>query len=143
MGNNHIKIIEGGPIDWWPNFLRDNVWGPLNFGVTLQWILLGTMVGFVQGSAGAQARSLFAYLVPKSRTTEFFGFFGFMGKAAAVIGPFIFAFFSAAFDTRFGIMVLLLILVLGLLLFPLIDVEEGKRVARQADLDAGLYSEEE
>ena len=40
-------------------------------------------------------------------------------------------------------MVLLLILVLGLLLFPLIDVEEGKRVARQADLDAGLYSEEE
>ena len=143
VGNNHITIIEGGPIDWWPNFLRDNVWGPLNFGVTLQWILLGTMVGFVQGSAGAQARSLFAYLVPKSRTTEFFGFFGFMGKAAAVIGPFIFAFFSAAFDTRFGIMVLLLILVLGLLLFPLIDVEEGKRVARQADLDAGLYSEEE
>ena len=143
LGNNHITIIEGGPIDWWPNFLRDNVWGPLNFGVTLQWILLGTMVGFVQGSAGAQARSLFAYLVPKSRTTEFFGFFGFMGKAAAVIGPFIFAFFSAAFDTRFGIMVLLVILVLGLILFPFIDVEEGKRVARQADIDAGLYSEEE
>mgnify|MGYP005717849879 FL=1 len=66
-----------------------------------------------------------------------------MGKAAAVIGPFIFAFFTAAFDTRFGIMVLLMILVLGLILFPFIDVEEGKRVARQADIDAGLYSEEE
>ena len=33
--------------------------------------------------------------------------------------------------------------ILGLFLFPLIDVEEGKRVARQADIDAGLYSEEE
>ena len=66
-----------------------------------------------------------------------------MGKAAAVIGPFIFAFFSAAFDTRFGIMVLLLILVLGLLMFPLIDIEEGKMVARQADIDAGFYFEEE
>ena len=142
VGYSHITVIEGGPIDWWPNFLRDNVWSPLNIGVTLQWLLLGTLVGFVQGSAGAQARSLFAYLVPKSRTTEFFGFFGFMGKAAAVIGPFIFAFFSAAYDTRFGILVLLMILVLGLLLFPLIDVEEGKRVARQADIDAGVYSEE-
>ncbi len=142
VGDSHITVIEGGPIDWWPNFLRDNVWSPLNIGVTLQWLILGTLVGFVQGSAGAQARSLFAYLVPKSRTTEFFGFFGFMGKAAAVIGPFIFAFFSAAYDTRFGILVLLMILVLGLLLFPFIDVEEGKRVARQADIDAGLYSEE-
>ena len=142
VGDSHITVTEGGPIDWWPNFLRDNVWSPLNIGVTLQWLLLGTLVGFVQGSAGAQARSLFAYLVPKSRTTEFFGFFGFMGKAAAVIGPFIFAFFSAAYDTRFGILVLLMILVLGLLLFPFIDVEEGKRVARQADIDAGLYSKE-
>jgi hypothetical protein len=35
-----------------------------------------------------------------------------------------------------------MILVLGLLLFPFIDGEEGKRVARQADIDAGLYSEE-
>ena len=143
VGDEHITIIEGGPIDWWPNFLRENVWGPLNFGVTLQWLLLGTLVGFVQGSAGAQARSLFAYLVPKSRTTEFFGFFGFMGKAAAVIGPFLFAFFSAAYDTRFGILVLLVVLTLGLMLFPFIDVEEGKKVARQADIEAGIYPEEE
>ena len=65
VGDSHITVIEGGPIDWWPNFLRDNVWSPLNIGVTLQWLILGTLVGFVQGSAGAQARSLFAYLVPK------------------------------------------------------------------------------
>jgi UMF1 family MFS transporter len=143
VGNRHITVIEGGPIDWWPNFLRDNVWGPLNFSVTLQWMLLGTLVGFVQGTAGAQARSLFTYLVPKSKSTEFFGFFGFMGKAAAVVGPFIFAFFSAAYDTRFGIMVLLLILLLGLLLFPFIDLEEGKRVAKQADIEAGIFSEDE
>ena len=94
------------------------------------------------GTVGAQARSMIVMMTPKTKAAEFFGFFGFMGKAAAVIGPFIFAFFSAAYDTRFGILVLLMILVLGLLLFPFIDVEEGKRVARQADIDAGLYSEE-
>ena len=143
VGDEHITIIQGGVIDWWPNFLRDNVWGPLNFGVTLQWMLLGTLVGFVQGSAGAQARSLFSYLVPKSKSTEFFGFFGFMGKAAAVIGPFIFAFFSAAYDTRFGIMVLLIILILGLMMFPFIDIEEGRRVARETDIESGIYLEEE
>ena len=119
------------------------MWGPLNFGVTLQWMLLGTLVGFVQGSAGAQARSLFSYLVPKSKSTEFFGFFGFMGKAAAVIGPFVFAFFSAAYDTRFGILVLLIILILGLMMFPFIDIEEGRRVARETDVELGIYVGEE
>ena len=64
-------------------------------------------------------------------------------KAAAVIGPFIFAFFSAAYDTRFGIMVLLIILILGLMMFPFIDIEEGRRVARETDIESGIYLEEE
>jgi len=37
----------------------------------------------------------------------------------------------------------LLILLLGLLLFPFIDLEEGKRVAKQADIEAGIFSEDE
>ena len=43
------------------------------------------------GAAGAQARSMFTMLIPKTRTTEFFGFFGFIGKAAAMIGPLLYA----------------------------------------------------
>ena len=141
VGDNHPTIIEGGLLDFWPNFLRDNIWSPLNFGVNLQWILLGTMVGMVMGTAGAQARSLFSMLVPKTKTAEFFGFFGFMGKAAAVFGPFIYALTASSMDSRVGLMSILLVIVLGWILFPFINIEEGIRVAKQ--VDDGTYMSED
>ena len=141
MGDKHPTIIEGGMLDFWPNFLRDNVWKPLNFGVNLQWVLLGTMVGMVMGTAGAQARSLFSMLVPKTKTAEFFGFFGFMGKAAAVFGPFIYALTASSLDSRVGLMSILLVIVLGWILFPFINIEEGIRVAKQVDEETGTVEE--
>ena len=36
VGDGHPSIIEGGMVDWWPNFLRDNFWGPAGFGVNFQ-----------------------------------------------------------------------------------------------------------
>ena len=141
VGTNHPTIIEGGALDFWPNFLRDNVWYPLNFGVNLQWIFLGTMVGMVMGTAGAQARSLFSMLIPKSKTTEFFGFFGFMGKAAAVFGPFIYALSASSMDSRVGLLSILVVIVLGWILFPFINIEEGMRVAKQVDEEAGIMEE--
>ena len=141
VGDKHPTIIEGGMLDFWPNFLRDNVWKPLNFGVNLQWVLLGTMVGMVMGTAGAQARSLFSMLVPKTKTAEFFGFFGFMGKAAAVFGPFIYALTASSLDSRVGLMSILLVIVLGWILFPFINIEEGIRVAKQVDEETGTVEE--
>ncbi len=141
VGDKHPTIIEGGMLDFWPNFLRDNVWKPLNFGVNLQWVLLGTMVGMVMGTAGAQARSLFSMLVPKTKTAEFFGFFGFMGKAAAVFGPFIYALTASSLDSRVGLMSILLVIVLGWILFPFINIEEGIRVANQVDEGTGTVEE--
>ncbi len=141
VGDKHPTIIEGGMLDFWPNFLRDNVWKPLNFGVNLQWVLLGTMVGMVMGTAGAQARSLFSMLVPKTKTAEFFGFFGFMGKAAAVFGPFIYALTASSLDSRVGLMSILLVIVLGWILFPFINIEEGIRVAKQVDEGTGTVEE--
>ena len=60
----------------------------------------GLFVGCAMGSAGAQARSMFSMLTPKTRTSEFFGFFGFLGKSAAMIGTFLYAIASTAFDSR-------------------------------------------
>ena len=137
VGQEHPTIIEGGLVDWWPNLLRDNVWQPLDFGVSLQWILLGMMVGIVMGTAGAQARSMFTMLIPASRTTEFFGFFGFIGKAAAVFGPIVYAIFAATMGSRMAIVSVVVVILLGWSLFFLVDLEEGVEVARQADLEAG------
>ena len=143
VGDEHPTIIEGELADWWPNLLRDNVWKPLNFGVSLQWIMLGMMVGIVMGTAGAQARSLFTMLTPSSRSTEFFGFFGFIGKAAAVFGPIVYAISAATMGSRMAVASIVVVILVGWSLFIFIDVEEGVRVARQEDIDAGYVSEEE
>ena len=143
LGDDHPTIIEGNLADWWPNFLRDNLWGPMNFGVSLQWILLGMMVGVVMGTAGAQARSLMMFLTPKSRVSEFFGFYGFIGKAAAVFGPIVYAISAATMGSRMAVVSVLVVILLGWSLFYFIDVEEGIRVARKEDIDAGFVFEEE
>ena len=141
VGDEHPTIIEGELADWWPNLLRDNVWKPLNFGVSLQWIMLGMMVGIVMGTAGAQARSLFTMLTPSSRSTEFFGFFGFIGKAAAVFGPIVYAISAATMGSRMAVASIVVVILIGWSLFIFIDVEEGVRVARQEDIEAGLIIE--
>ena len=141
VGGEHPTIIEGEIADWWPNLLRDNVWGPLNIGVNLQWIILGMAVGVVMGTAGAQARSLFTMLTPSSRSTEFFGFFGFIGKAAAVFGPIIYAISAATMGSRAAVASVVVVILIGWSLFIFIDVEEGIRVARQEDIEAGLITE--
>jgi UMF1 family MFS transporter len=141
VGNEHPTIIEGELADWWPNLLRDNLWEPLNFGVSLQWIMLGMMVGVVMGTAGAQARSLFTMLTPSSRSTEFFGFFGFIGKAAAVFGPIIYAISAATMGSRMAVASIVVVILIGWSLFIFIDVEEGVRVARQEDIEAGIVTE--
>ncbi len=143
IGDEHPTIIEGDLADWWPNFLRDKLWGPMKFGVSLQWILLGMMVGVVMGTAGAQARSLMMFLTPKSRVSEFFGFYGFIGKAAAVFGPVVYAISAATMGSRMAVVSVLVVILLGWSLFYFIDVEEGMRVARQEDIDAGFKFEEE
>ena len=141
VGEEHPTIIEGELADWWPNLLRDKVWEPLNFGVSLQWIMLGMMVGIVMGTAGAQARSLFTMLTPSSRSTEFFGFFGFIGKAAAVFGPIVYAISAATMGSRMAVASIVVVILIGWSLFIFIDVEEGVRVARQEDIEAGLIVE--
>ncbi|MDE0708786.1 MAG: MFS transporter, partial [Candidatus Poseidoniales archaeon] len=70
VGATHPTIVDqGGPVDWWASTMRSMVWAPLGLGVSLQWIILGLFVGCAMGSAGAQARSMFSQLTPKSRTS--------------------------------------------------------------------------
>ena len=113
--------------------MRDNVWEPLNLGVSMQWIILGMFVGVAMGSAGAQARSMFSQLVPETRTSEFFGFFGFLGKSAAMIGTFLYGIASSAFDSRVAILTITIVILAGTYLTSKVDLEEGIRVAEEED----------
>ena len=88
------------------------------------------------GSAGAQARSVFSQLTPKSRTSEFFGFFGFLGKSAAMIGTFLYGIASSTFDSRVAILTITIVILIGTYLVTRIDMEEGIRVAEEEDARA-------
>ena len=54
------------------------------------------------------ARSLFAQMVPESRSAEFFGFIGFFGKVAAFIGPWMYVAIGNIADSRTAIMSILM-----------------------------------
>ncbi len=134
VGNTHPTVVDrGGPVDWWPTTMRNLVWAPLGISVTIQWIILGLFVGCAMGSAGAQARAMFSVLTPKSRTSEFFGFFGFLGKSAAMIGTFLYGIASTAFDSRVALLTITVVILAGTYLTSKVDIEEGIRVAEEED----------
>ncbi|MBI32154.1 MAG: hypothetical protein CMB72_06245 [Euryarchaeota archaeon] len=144
VGDRHPTIVDqGGMVDGWAEFMRDNVWEPFGITVSLQWIILGCLVGMVMGSAGAQARSMFSMLIPETRTSEFFGFFGFLGKSAAMIGTFLYGIASSTFDSRVAIMTITIVILAGTVIASRIDLEEGIRVANEEDArNRGIVNEE-
>ena len=134
VGDTHPTMVDqGGPVDWWASTMRSMVWAPLGISVSLQWIILGLLVGCAMGSAGAQARSMFSQLTPKTRTSEFFGFFGFLGKSAAMIGTALYAIASTAFDSRVALLSITVVILAGTYLTSKVDIEEGIRVAQEED----------
>ena len=134
VGATHPTMVDqGGPVDWWASTMRSMVWAPLGISVSLQWIILGLFVGCAMGSAGAQARSMFSQLTPKTRTSEFFGFFGFLGKSAAMIGTALYAIASTTFDSRVALLSITVVILAGTYLTSKVDIEEGIRVAQEED----------
>ena len=91
-------------------------------------VVLAVLVGAVQGGTQALSRSLFASLIPKDKSGEFFGFFGVAEKFAGILGP---AVFAIASGPKAILAIIGFFVVGGALLF-FVDVEEGQRLA-QAD----------
>ena len=132
-GKEHPSQIGEGTMDSWPETLRENVWKPLSLGIDGQWLFLGLGVGIVMGGSQALARSIFGMMVPETRATEFFGFFGFIGKAASVIGPWVYFLVSTTMDDRVAVFSIVLLILVGTAMMYWVDVEEGTRVAKQED----------
>jgi len=105
----------------------------------LHFYVLAAAVGMVQGGAQALSRSLFASMVPRHRTGEFFGFFSTSGKLAGVAGPLVFGLVSQLTGTgRLGILSLVVFFGVGGYLLTRVDVTKGVRSAREAEAAAGF-----
>ncbi len=96
-------------------------------------MVLAILVGAVQGGTQALSRSLFASLIPRDKSGEFFGFFGVADKFAGILGPAVFTVVSS----RYAILAIIAFFVVGGFLLFFVDVAEGQRVAR-AEEDGAL-----
>jgi MFS transporter, UMF1 family len=104
---------------------------------TAHFFLLAGLVAVVQGGTQALSRSLFASLVPRHRSGEFFGFFAVTEKFAGLFGPAIFAATVAVTgSSRDAVLSVVVFFAAGAALLSRVDVAEGQRAARQAEREA-------
>jgi UMF1 family MFS transporter len=100
----------------------------------IQFFALAVLVGTVQGGTQALSRSMFAAMIPRDKSSEFFAFFGVFERYAGILGPAIFAWTVAQTgSSRNAILSVLAFFVVGALILSRVDVEEGKRAARAAE----------
>jgi UMF1 family MFS transporter len=91
---------------------------------------LAFAVATVQGGCQALSRSLFARMVPRERSAEFFGFYSTSSKFAGVFGPLVFGMLSQVTGQgRLGIVSVMAFFVVGAALLSRVNVEEGVMAA--------------
>jgi UMF1 family MFS transporter len=107
-----------------------------SFWMSSAWhfVALGLAVATVQGGSQALSRSLFARMVPRHKSGEFFALFGVGEKFAGVLGPLAFYLVSRwTGDSRWAIVSIVVFFALGAWLLTRVDVEAGERTARASD----------
>jgi UMF1 family MFS transporter len=93
--------------------------------------VLALMVAAVQGGSQALSRSLFASMIPRDRSSEFFGFFSVFEKFGAIAGPATFELASATTgSSRSAILSVIAFFVVGAMLLSRVNVTEGQRAAQ-------------
>jgi MFS transporter, UMF1 family len=99
-------------------------------------LILAFLVGAVQGGTQALSRSLFASMVPRDKSGEFFGFFGVAEKFAGIFGPAIFAAINwLSGSSRGAILSIIAFFAVGGFLLTKVDVTEGQRLARKEEVE--------
>ncbi|ODT98151.1 MAG: MFS transporter, partial [Planctomycetes bacterium SCN 63-9] len=94
-------------------------------------LILALLVGLVQGGTQALSRSLFASMIPRDKSGEFFGFFAVVEKFAGIIGPALFALINLITgSSRGAILAIILFFVIGGALLAMVDVDEGQALVR-------------
>ena len=99
--------------------------------------ILAMLVGMVQGGTQALSRSLFASMIPRHKSSEFFAFFGVFERYAGILGPAIFAYVVQTTGTsRNAILSVIVFFVVGAFTLTFVNVNEGRAAARAAEARA-------
>ena len=101
----------------------------LGYFMTETWhfFVLAFLVGTVQGGSQSLSRSLFARMIPKHKSSEFFGFFAVFEKFAGIFGPALFALSVTAFgSSRAAVLSVIVFFVAGAVILTRVDVAQGE-----------------
>lgn len=102
---------------------------------TFEFWVLAMAVGSAQGGIQAVSRSYFAKLVPKEKSSEFFGFYNIFGKFAAIMGPLLVGFFTQLTgSSRNGVISLIVLFIIGAICLSKVDTEIDEAVNGSASL---------
>jgi UMF1 family MFS transporter len=80
----------------------------------VEFYVLASMVGAIQGGIQSISRSYYATLIPQDESGEYFGFYNMFGRAGAFMGPALVAIFVTFFqDTRYGLIPIAALFIMG------------------------------
>jgi MFS transporter, UMF1 family len=100
----------------------------------VEFYVLATVIGLVQGGVQSLSRSLYTRLIPQDKAAEFFGFYNMLGKFAAVIGPFLMGWVSViSGNPRYSIFSVSALFLCGAIILCLVDEKEGHQLARKLE----------
>jgi UMF1 family MFS transporter len=100
---------------------------------TWHFFALAFLVGTVQGGSQALSRSLFARMIPKHKSSEYFGFFSVFEKFAGIFGPALFAASVTVFgSSRSAILSVIVFFIAGAAVLTRVNVARGEAQAVQA-----------
>ena len=112
------------------------VWG-FFLATRAEFIMLGWLVGTVQGGTQALSRTIYARLSPPARSGEFFGLYGLSEKFAGILGPALYALVGEATRSpKSSILSIAVFFLAGIVLLLRVDVEAGARIAAEEELAA-------
>lgn len=95
---------------------------------------LAIVIGLVQGGIQSLSRSLYARIIPKSQSAEFFGFYNMLGKFAAVLGPIMIGTIAAISDnSRVAMLSISILFISGGILLYFVDEKKAMQVAEDID----------
>jgi len=106
---------------------------------TWHFFVLAFLVGMVQGGIQALSRSLFARMIPKDRSSEYFGFFSVFEKFGQIFGPLVFAAaVTLTGSSRSAVISVILFFIAGAMVLSRVDVTAGEaQAAATAPSDHG------
>lgn len=106
------------------------VWGSVCQSKT-EFYLIGGLAGVAMGSLQSAGRAVVATFTPEGKSGEYFGYWGFFTKLAAVIGPPVFGMAASLMGERVAIGVNALFFVAGLLVLLPLAIDRRKAAVEQ------------